>query len=284
MGRLLNLTSLLTLIVPVGSEAAAARRVGPFLMEQASALHSTSMVKRVGFTGRSFSLDANSFSRERIKGGYYVKKEGDTTSIIAASIPTEDVIVRAKVPYVPQFMTDVFGKTTRVTKDITFLRLLKDIQKNYPGYELVSLGTPINFDLAPTHLTRVEMHFKTEDQVQACLKAISVSDMLIRSRVQPAWEWNAPARSALSVLLHVSWYDTVYFMQFKDIFLGEMHCRYSAKFSFNPRDALMTHFRYNDSGDLEKVEPYNEAERHADSIKDKIEFLRVFRDKTTERT
>src|ERR1051325_5898440 len=97
------------------------------------------------------------------------------------------------------------------------------------------------------------MTFTEQNQVEACLKEISVSDLLIRSRLQPSWDWQAPARANLNVLLHVGWYDTVYFMQFKDIFLGEMHCRYSAKFGFDPRAARLTHFRYTDTGELEEV-------------------------------
>lgn len=172
-------------------------------------------------------------------------------------------------------MQDIYGQTDRVTKDITFIRL---------KYDLVSMGTPVNFDVAPTHLTCVHIPLETDEQVESCLKAISTSDMLIRSRVQPAWSWEAPAVSGKNVLLHVAWYDTVYFLQFRDIFLGTMHCRYSAKFSFDPHDATMTHYRYTDSGDLEEVTELNAAEKQADTIKDQVEFLRIFRDKTVETT
>lgn len=90
--------------------------------------------------------------------------------------------------------------------------------------------------------------------------------------------------NALNIVLHVAWFDTVYFMQFKDIFLGDMHCRYSAKFGFDPKDAQITHFRYDEKGDLEEVTALNKQEEHADSIKDKVEFLRVFRDGSIETT
>lgn len=214
----------------------------------------------------------------------HVKQEDGYTLTRVASIPTEDILVKASVDYVPQYVTDVYGKTQRVTKDITFVKLLKLLRKEFPKFELVSMGTPVNFDVAPTHLTRVEMHFKEKSQVQACLKEIAVSDMLIRSRIQPAWSWESPMAHGLSVLLHVAWYDTVYFLQFKDIFLGQLHCRYSAKFGFDPKDAKITHFRYNDTGDLEEFKTLNKFEKHADSIKDKVEFLRLFRDGTVEST
>lgn len=213
-----------------------------------------------------------------------IREEDGTTVTVVASIPTEDVLVRSKIGYVPQFVTDTFGKTNRLTKDVTFLRLLKLIREEFPGHELVSIGTPVNFNVAPTHLTRVEMQFSSDDQVQKCLKEISVSDTLIRSRVQPSWAWELPTRNGLSVMLHVSWFDTVYFMQFKDIFLGDLHCRYSAKFGFDPKDAKITHFRYTDEGDLEEINGLSEREAQADSIKHEVEFLRVFRDGTTEST
>lgn len=212
------------------------------------------------------------------------KQEDGSILTVVATIPTEDVIVRSWVDYVPQFVTDVYGRTDRVTKDVTLTNLLKYIRSSYPEHELVSLGTPVNFDVAPTHLTRVEMDFETDEQVEKCLKEISVSDMMIRSRVQPAWDWQAPIKTMRNVILHVGWYDTVYFMQFKDVFLGELHCRYSAKFCFDPHDAKMTHFRYDSRGQLEEVHDFNEREAHADSIKDKVEFLRVFRDGRIERT
>jgi len=212
------------------------------------------------------------------------EKTSQITSKIVASIPTEDVLVRSSINYTPQFLTDVFGCTRRVTKDVTFCKLLKIIRAEFPTYELVSIGTPVNFDIAPTHLTRVEMELKTPEEVEACLKEISTSDMLIRSRVQPAWDWQSPARDNLKVMLHVGWYDTVYFMQFRDIFLGKLHCRYSAKFNYDPNNAKITHFRYNDIGDLEELRELNDEERYADSIKDKVEFLRIFRDGTTETT
>ena len=215
---------------------------------------------------------------------YSVKRDDGTTETVVASIPTEDVIVRSKIDFVPQYVTDVYGKTSRVTKDVTFVKLLKNIREEYPEHELVSIGTPVNFDIAPTHLTRVEMQFKDESQAQACLKEISVSDMLIRSRLQPAWDWQAPMKNDLNVVLHVGWYDTVYFMQFKDIFLGDLHCRYSAKFGFDPREAKITQYRYSDSGDLEEINELNDRERYADSIKNEVEFIRVFRDGTTEST
>ncbi len=113
---------------------------------------------------------------------------------------------------------------------------------------------------------------------------ISVSDMLIRSRLQPAWEWQAIFKWDKNIILRVGWYDTVYFMQFREIFLGDLHCRYSAKFGFDPRDAKMTHFRYTDTGDLELVRDLSERERHAESIKHQVEFLRVFRDGSVETT
>lgn len=215
---------------------------------------------------------------------FQVRHENGETVVVVGSIPTEDVLVRSQVEYVPQFVTDVYGRTKRVTKDVTLTRLLNWIRKEKPQYEIVSLGTPVNFDRAPTHLTRVEMEFNGEGQVEACLKEISVSDMLIRTRLQPAWDWQSPIRNAMSVILHVGWYDTVYYLQFKDIFLGQLHCRYSAKFGFDPRDARITHFRYNESGHLEEVERLNAAEEHANSIKDKVEFLRIFRDGAVETT
>lgn len=213
-----------------------------------------------------------------------VIQEDGTILTIVASIHTEDIIVKSKVDYVPQYVTDVYGRTSRVTKDVTLVRLLKLIKKQFPKYELVSIGTPVNFDIAPTHLTRVEMQFDSDDQVEKCLKEISVSDMLIRTRVQPAWTWEAPIKYKRNVILHVAWYDTVYFMQFKDVFLGDMHCRYSAKFGFDPKDATITHFRYTSTGDLEEITSFNDAETYADSIKSKVEFLRVFRDGSIEKT
>jgi hypothetical protein len=203
---------------------------------------------------------------------------------IVASIPSEDILVRSSVDYIPQYVTDVFGRTRRVTKDITFCKLLRLLRTEFPSYELVSIGTPVNFDIAPTHLTRVQMEFKSPDQVEACLKEISASDLLIRSRIQPAWDWKGVIKNELKVVLHVGWYDTVYFLQFKDIFLGSMHCRYSAKFNYDPQDAKVEHFRYDDRGDLQHFSELNDAEKYADSIKDKVEFLRVFRDGTSETT
>jgi hypothetical protein len=212
------------------------------------------------------------------------KQEDGTTLTTVASIPTEDVIVQSTVDYIPQFATDVFGQTTRVTKDVTTARLINILKCDFPEFDLVSIGTPVNFDVAPTHLTRVLIPLKTRDQVQECLKAIGASDLMIRSRIQPAWDWQMATVDGLRVMLHVGWYDTVYFMQFKDVFLGSLHCRYSAKFGFDPREAEMTHFRYTDSGDLEEVTDLNEKECHADSIKDQVEFLRVFRDGSVETT
>jgi hypothetical protein len=205
--------------------------------------------------------------------------------IISASITTEDVLVRSKTGYIPQYLTDTYGKTDRVCKDVTLLKLVNLSLKDFPGYELVSLGTPVNFDVAPTHLTRVEMHFNDKDQVEKCLKEINTSDMMIRLRVQPAWDWQAIIRNGHDdVVLHVGWYDTVYFLQFKDIFLGDLHCRYSAKFGFDPKDAKITHFRYDDRGHLDMIESLNENERKADAMKDQVEFLRVFRDGSVETT
>lgn len=203
---------------------------------------------------------------------------------LVASIPTEDILVRSDVNYTPQYVTDVYGKTDRVTKDVTIAKLFNAIRRDYPEHELVSIGTPVNFDKAPTHLTRVEMQFETQEQVEKCLKEIAVSDMLIRTRIQPAWDWQMVLMNKLNVVLHVGWYDNVYFMQFKDVFLGDLHCRYSAKFGFDPKDANLTHFRYNDSGNLDEVVEWNEREKYANSIKERVEFLRVFRDGTVETT
>lgn len=207
-----------------------------------------------------------------------------TRTKIVASIPTEDILVRSSLDYTPQYVTDIFGHTRRATKDVTLCKLLRSISREFPSYELMSIGTPVNFDIAPTHLTRVQMSFDNQEQVEACLKEISVSDLLIRSRVQPAWDWQNVIKDGLEVILHVGWYDTVYFLKFKDIFLGEMHCRYSAKFNYNPKDAKITHFRYDDSGDLEVIVDLNEDEKYANSIKDEVEFIRVFRNGSTETT
>lgn len=215
---------------------------------------------------------------------YNTNQEDGTTITVVATVPTEDVIVRSTVGYIPQFVTDVYGRTKRVTRDVTLAKLLRIQRREFPDYELVTIGTPVNYDIAPTHLTRVEMQFKTDDQVEKCLQEISISDMMIRSRVQPAWTWCAPIKFKRNVILHVSWFDTVYFMQFKDVFLGDLHCRYSARFGFDPKEAKITHFRYTDTGDLEKLGKLNDNERYADSIKDQVEFLRVFRDGTVEKT
>lgn len=215
---------------------------------------------------------------------FEIKQQDGTTVTVVATIPTEDIIVTSTVGYVPQYVTDVYGKTDRITKDATLAKLLRQIRREFPDHELVSLGTPVNFEIAPTHLTRVEMDFKSPEQVEACLKEISVSDMLIRERVQPAWDWQAPIKFSNNVILHVGWFDTVYFIQFKDIFLGQLHCRYSAKFGFDPQDAKITHFRYDGRGELEKVAEFNDAEAHAASIADKVQFSRVFRDGAVEST
>ena len=76
------------------------------------------------------------------------------TEIIVASDNTEDVIVRSSIGYTPQYVTDVYGRTKRVTKDVTFAKLLRRLKHDLPKHELVSIGTPVNFDIAPTHLTR----------------------------------------------------------------------------------------------------------------------------------
>lgn len=212
-----------------------------------------------------------------------IQPDGSIVTLVA-SIATEDILVRSSVDYVPQYLTDTYGKTRRVTKDVTLARLLRLMQKDFPKFELVSIGTPVNFDVAPTHLTRVEMQFANDEQVEKCLKEISLSDMLIRSRLQPAWSWEAPMKFKQKVILHVAWFDTVYFMQFKDIFLGDMHCRYAAKFGFNPKEAKITHFRYTDSGELDELKKLNDSEKYADSIKGKVEFIRVFRDGQQEST
>jgi hypothetical protein len=215
----------------------------------------------------------------------YNKHSSDgTTMTVVASIPTEDIIVRSSVGYIPQFVTEVYGKTKKVTKVETLTKLLRMLKKDFSEYSLHSIGTPVNFDFSPTHLTRVEMKFDRKDQVEKCLKEISASDMLIRSRVQPMWDWQGPASKKNGVVLHVGWYDPVYFMQFKDIFLSDLHCRYSAKFNFDPKDANITHFRYDEHGDIEEIVELNDSERHAESIKHKVEFLRIFRDGTQETT
>ncbi|MGM4924504.1 hypothetical protein AB8A31_16445 [Tardiphaga sp. 804_B3_N1_9] len=203
---------------------------------------------------------------------------------VVASIPSEEILVRSSIGYVPQYVKDIYGRTERVTKDVTFAKLLRLIREDYPKFELVSIGTPVNFDIAPTHLTRVEMRFDSQEQVEACLKEISVSDALIRTRIQPAWDWQAPIAYRTSVTLHVGWYDTVYFMTFKDIFLGQLHCRYSAKFGYDPREAKISHFRYDDHGDLELITSLSESEKYADLIKEKVEFIRRFRDGSSETT
>jgi hypothetical protein len=203
---------------------------------------------------------------------------------IATSIPSEDVLVRSSFGYMPEYTTEVFGRTSRNCKDVTLTRLLNILRDDYPEHRLISLGTPVNFDVAPSHLTRVEMTFKTKEQVDACIKEISVSDLLIRLRVQPAWDWQSPAVRDLSVVLHVGWYDTVYFLKNRDIFLDSLHCRYSAKFNYDPREAQITHFRYLDDGTLDKVGDLTEFERQMDELKDKVEFVRVFRDGTQETT
>lgn len=203
---------------------------------------------------------------------------------LVSSIPTEDVLVRSSVDYTPQYVTEVFGKTARNCKDVTLSKLLNRLRDEYPEHRLISLGTPVNFDLAPTHLTRVEMKFQTQEQVEACIKEIAVSDLLIRMRVQAAWDWQSPAVNGLHVILHVGWYDTVYFLQNRDIFLGSLHCRYSAKFNYDPREAVITHYRYTDTGDLDEVRELTDFERQMDKLTDKIEFIRVFRDGTRETT
>ena len=213
-----------------------------------------------------------------------VQQSDGWTSVVAASIPTEDVVVRSKIGYIPQYVDDVYGKTTRATKDVTLTRLLRSLAKEFPHHELISIGTPVNFDLAPTHLTRVEMEFEHQTQADKCLQEIEISDALIRSRIQPAWDWQGIIARERSVVLHVGWYDTVYFLQFKDVFLGDMHCRYSAKFGFDPNDAKITHFRYLQSGDLEDLSELNNLEKHAESIKSEVEFLRVFRNGKQEMT
>ena len=212
-----------------------------------------------------------------------IKEEGKTITVVS-TIPTEEVIVRSSVDYIPQYLTDTFGNTSRVTKDVTLAKLLRRMREEYPNHELVSIGTPVNFDVAPTHLTRVEMQFETDEQVEACLKEISVSDSLIGTRVQPGWDWQMPMVFSKNVVLHVGWYDTVYFMQNKDIFLGDLHCRYSAEFNFDPKEASMAHYRYSDSGEIEELNDLNEIEVYADSIKGDVEFLRVFRDGVVETT
>ena len=203
---------------------------------------------------------------------------------LVLSIPTEDVLVRSSVDYTPQYVTEVFGKTSRNCKDVTLSKLLNRLRDEYPEHRLISLGTPVNFDLAPTHLTRVEMKFQTQEQVEACIKEIAVSDLLIRMRVQAAWDWQSPTVHGLHVILHVGWYDTVYFLQNRDIFLGSLHCRYSAKFNYDPRDAAITHYRYTDTGDLDEVRELTDFERQMDDLKDKVEFIREFRDGTREKT
>lgn len=103
--------------------------------------------------------------------------------------------------------------------------------------------SPENKTRKPYALTKVEITFDNENDLQRCVRMLRWSDDRLRSRPDQLimWNWEMAYRKDMSINFGVAWYNKEFFEKRKNAFMEPDHASYYSFFGAKPEDFKMEH-------------------------------------------
>lgn len=153
--------------------------------------------------------------------------------IIVASDEHHRLICNANgVPYVPDPVKHVYGVSSRRCLEELFLDLLAFFKREFPGYEIFTLGSSCVFgERFVTYLTVCEFEIGSDQDFQNLKKALQDSDQAIRRKFRALWNWKIAGISEKKIAFLVGHLDFAYFLLHREEFRSKAHTLYMRSFT-----------------------------------------------------
>ncbi|MCY7617507.1 hypothetical protein MH116_06410 [Bacillus pumilus] len=107
--------------------------------------------------------------------------------------------------------------------------------------ELVLVLPGTETDRIPLAMTKVEIEFSKEDDVQKCVQALKESDEQLKMGPRP-YDWQFTLRRGLKIYFGVNWYDLDFFKEKRNIFQNQQHGNIFASFNISAESFVVRHY------------------------------------------
>ncbi|WP_439412676.1 hypothetical protein [Enterobacter ludwigii] len=104
---------------------------------------------------------------------------------------------------------------------------------------LVLPGTESN--RVPLAITKVEIDFTNETDLQKCITKLKESDDQLREGPRP-YDWQFTLRKGLKIYFGVNWYDLEFFKEKMNVFLNNQHGGIFKEFNTTPDNFTVKHY------------------------------------------
>ncbi len=96
-------------------------------------------------------------------------------------------------------------------------------------------------DRIPLAITKVEIVFKSEEDVQKCIAVLKESDENLKAGPRP-YDWQFTVRKGLKIYFGVNWFDLDFFKEKKDVFANSQHGSIFNSFNTDLDDFQVKHY------------------------------------------
>ena len=96
----------------------------------------------------------------------------------------------------------------------------------------------------PIAITKCEITFNDEDNLQRCIQAMRESDEKLK-QISPNYryyDWQSLFRQGMTLIFGVAWYNKEYFESHKDVYKNEGHMKVFEKFGTKYTDFKIKHY------------------------------------------
>ncbi|CAI6301640.1 hypothetical protein NRS6120_16320 [Bacillus subtilis] len=107
--------------------------------------------------------------------------------------------------------------------------------------ELILVLPGTETDRIPLAMTKVEIVFSNEDDVQKCIQALKDSDDQLKKDPRP-YDWQFTLRKGLKIYFGVNWYDLEFFKEKRNIFQNQQHGNIFASFNTSAESFVVRHY------------------------------------------
>lgn len=172
--------------------------------------------------------------------------------ITVAENATERFVCKvADIEYLPETMRHKYGHSSRKPLEDLFLGQLNFFKDKYPDHRIFTLGSSLVFgEKFPTFLSVCEMQITGLDAFSHLVHGLKHSDLAIRRKLSPLWDWKMAGIKDCHAVLVVGWLDFAYFIQHRKDFIDVLHQKYMKPFIDPDKEIISADYKILHNGDI----------------------------------
>lgn len=96
-------------------------------------------------------------------------------------------------------------------------------------------------DRIPLAITKVEITFSNEADLQKCVTLLKESDVALKTAPKP-YDWQFAVRKGLKIYFGVNWFELDFFKEKKDVFQNNQHGSIFKSFNSSIENFVVKHY------------------------------------------